>query len=53
MKIDSKMCCYCGGCVGVCPVDALTLNGTRLVVAEKCNDCGICIKFCPVGALRK
>ena len=51
IKINRERCMYCGGCVGVCPTNALTLNETMLVVSEACNDCGICIKFCPVGAL--
>ncbi|MFC2157093.1 geranylgeranyl reductase family protein [Acidobacteriota bacterium] len=45
-------CCYCGGCVGVCPEDALLLVETELKVDEqKCTLCGYCISFCPVEAL--
>ncbi|ODS39017.1 ferredoxin [Candidatus Altiarchaeales archaeon WOR_SM1_SCG] len=51
LKINHDKCCYCGGCVGVCPQDALELKETLLVVDEKCNECGICAKFCPVGAI--
>ncbi len=52
MKINRDKCCYCGGCVGVCPQNALELRETILVVDDnKCNKCGICVKFCPVGAL--
>ncbi len=51
IKINRDRCMYCGGCVGVCPANALTLNETMLTVSEACNDCGICVKFCPVGAL--
>ena len=50
--VDRDRCGYCGGCVSVCPVDALTLAETRLVVGESCIDCGDCIVTCPVGALR-
>ncbi len=50
--VDSTRCCYCGGCVSVCPVDALTLAETRLQVNASCIDCGECVHACPVGALQ-
>jgi digeranylgeranylglycerophospholipid reductase len=49
--VDPIRCCYCGGCVSVCPSDALTLAETRLLVNENCTDCENCIFACPVGAL--
>ncbi len=49
--VDSTRCCYCGGCVSVCPVDALTLAETRLVVNDTCTECENCVFACPVGAL--
>jgi digeranylgeranylglycerophospholipid reductase len=52
ITIDRSRCAYCGGCVSVCPVGALTLAETRLVVSEDCIDCGDCIPSCPVGALQ-
>ncbi len=52
IEVDKSRCCYCGGCVGVCPQDALELKETILFVDnDKCIGCGICIKFCPVDAL--
>ena len=52
VRIDHHRCAYCGGCVSVCPVEALTLAETRLVVNDDCIDCGDCVAACPVGALR-
>jgi ferredoxin len=50
--VNRGRCCYCGGCVGICPKDALELRETILFVNnDKCIECGICIKFCPVDAL--
>jgi digeranylgeranylglycerophospholipid reductase len=49
--VDAHCCAYCGGCVSVCPVEALTLEEARLVVDETCIDCEDCITACPVGAL--
>lgn len=50
--IDHARCAYCGGCVSICPVEALSLAETRLEVTEDCIDCGDCTAACPVGALR-
>ena len=52
IHIDHYRCTYCGGCVNVCPVEALTLAETRLVVNADCLGCGDCATACPVGALR-
>jgi len=49
--IDSHRCAYCGGCVSVCPVEALSLAETRLEASEACIECGDCVPACPVGAL--
>jgi len=52
VKNNSDKCLYCGACVGVCPVQALALKDTRIVVDEKkCISCGACVKICPVGAM--
>jgi digeranylgeranylglycerophospholipid reductase len=51
VSLEAGRCCYCGGCVSVCPVEALALAETRLQVAEACIDCGACVAACPVGAL--
>jgi len=54
MELDRDKCCYCGGCVGICPENALELRETALCIdAERCKNCGLCAKFCPVGALTK
>lgn len=54
MKVNRSKCLYCGGCVGVCPVNALELKETMLTVDEDvCTKCGLCVKFCPVGAIRR
>ncbi len=51
INIDSHRCAYCGGCVSVCPVEALSLAETRLEVSDACIECGDCVPACPVGAL--
>jgi len=50
--LDPERCAYCGGCVSVCPTEALTLAETRLQVDDlACSECGNCVVACPMGAL--
>jgi digeranylgeranylglycerophospholipid reductase len=51
VTLDATRCAYCGGCVSVCPVQAIVLAETRLTINEECVDCGECVPACPVGAL--
>ena len=51
ITVDAARCCYCGGCVSVCPVDAIHLAETRLLIGEACIHCGLCLSVCPMGAL--
>ncbi|MBN1159958.1 MAG: 4Fe-4S binding protein [Candidatus Diapherotrites archaeon] len=51
-QCNTDKCIYCGACVGVCPVGALTLDETRIVIdKKKCIGCGACAKICPAGAM--
>ncbi len=52
IKVKVDRCGYCGACVGVCPVGAIELAETRLLINEACFDCGLCLAACPVGALK-
>jgi digeranylgeranylglycerophospholipid reductase len=52
VTVEPERCAYCGGCVSICPVEALTLAETRLLVSEACIECGDCVEACPMGALR-
>ncbi|HHO57403.1 MAG TPA: 4Fe-4S dicluster domain-containing protein [Thermoplasmatales archaeon] len=53
IRVDRERCLYCGGCVGICPVNAITLYETRIEISDACINCGLCVKFCPVGALEE
>jgi len=51
-KVDNTKCLACGGCISVCPQDAIVWSGNKaLVTPEKCISCAICIRTCPVGAI--
>lgn len=52
IRTDGK-CLRCGGCISICPADALSMRENGIVCSEKCTDCRICIKFCPVGAIKE
>lgn len=52
VAVDHGRCISCAGCVGVCPVDTITLRELHLTIEQDpCISCGLCIQFCPVGAL--
>lgn len=54
IDIDRNVCDACGTCVGVCPVDAMTLMGRDLLIDnDRCIMCRSCIGVCPVGALKE
>jgi len=51
-KVDKEKCLACGGCISVCPQDALSMEGMKATVDDnKCISCAICIRTCPVGAI--
>jgi len=51
-KVDGEKCLTCGGCISVCPQDAISMCGGRaFVMVDKCISCAICIQTCPVGAI--
>ena len=53
ISTNREKCLRCGGCVGVCPVSALSLGEHGIECSEKCINCGACIQFCPMGAIKK
>ena len=45
---EKKLCCGCGLCVSVCPVDAISYSkGTFEIDDDVCIDCGLCYACCP------
>ncbi|MCK5706826.1 MAG: 4Fe-4S binding protein [Candidatus Aureabacteria bacterium] len=49
--VDSSKCTGCGACVGVCPVEAITIENGKAVINDLCIDCGACVGACPVEAI--
>ncbi|MFH1432626.1 MAG: 4Fe-4S binding protein [archaeon] len=53
LNVNKSRCLSCGGCVSICPKDALTLKDMMIIVDKnQCTECATCTIFCPVGALR-
>lgn len=45
---DSHLCCGCGLCVSICPVNAISLSDDVFSVDEDaCFNCGLCFSCCP------
>lgn len=44
-------CIKCGGCIPVCPTEAISIqNGQVVIDPKKCISCGSCNAVCPVSA---
>jgi len=54
IMIDPILCDVCGTCVGVCPADAVIIEGDRVRIDHgRCVSCLACLVICPVGAPRE
>jgi coenzyme F420 hydrogenase subunit beta len=45
---DSGVCCQCGWCSSICPVNAIVVSADNLEIDENlCIKCGLCYSVCP------
>lgn len=45
---DAGVCCHCGWCSSICPVDAIKVSADNLELdGDKCMKCGLCFSICP------
>lgn len=53
VEVNKDLCIGCGACVGVCPVEALSLDeeGKAESNPDVCIDCGACMGTCPMEAI--
>jgi ferredoxin len=50
--VDRDTCIGCEACVGVCPVEAISMaEGKAQVDPDTCIECGACVSTCPVSAI--
>ncbi|MCW4018736.1 MAG: 4Fe-4S binding protein [Candidatus Bathyarchaeota archaeon] len=56
IEVDMDKCISCGGCVALCPVEAITVAEDSSIVfdKEKCvgSTCSACVDACPVRAIK-
>lgn len=51
--LESHCRADCGGCISVCPKNAISLRDGKAVIDRTlCDDCGLCTESCWFGALR-
>lgn len=51
MQVENALCADCGGCVGSCHVDCITILDRTLTIGAQCDECNVCVLICPTGAL--
>lgn len=52
MKVDRETCVGCGACVGMCPVNAISIVDDKASIdPDVCISCGSCMGACPVNAI--
>ncbi|NHJ26216.1 MAG: 4Fe-4S dicluster domain-containing protein [Candidatus Lokiarchaeota archaeon] len=53
--IDDELCVDCGGCISLCPTDALHFNDQYQLEFdyEKCIGCLLCLDSCPRYAIEE
>ena len=45
---ESGVCCNCGWCSSICPINAINVNADDLEIDKnKCIKCGLCFSVCP------
>ncbi len=49
--VDEEECTGCGLCCEVCPVGAISVNGSAKIDISKCTACLACVRQCPQGAI--
>ncbi|MHA1268587.1 MAG: Coenzyme F420 hydrogenase/dehydrogenase, beta subunit C-terminal domain [Candidatus Helarchaeota archaeon] len=46
--VENNLCCLCGACKAICPVEAIEIIDDKAVIDEsKCIHCGLCNYHCP------
>jgi len=52
--VDKDECTGCETCVGVCPVEAISMvDDVAQINQDECTECLTCVDECPVGAIKE
>lgn len=49
--VDTARCAGCGACAAICPMGAITVDGTASIETSRCAGCGLCVDECPQDAI--
>ncbi|WP_128694608.1 indolepyruvate ferredoxin oxidoreductase subunit alpha [Methanoculleus taiwanensis] len=50
--VDVEKCTGCETCVGICPAEAIRMEGDKAVIdIDLCVDCESCVDECPAEAI--
>ena len=53
-KIIPEKCDLCGGCIAVCPADAIRITEfSAMILKDLCTGCKKCFILCPVSAIEE
>jgi len=54
LDIDHSKCDQCQACVNECPVDAIELSDSKIILArsEDCMACCLCETICPQSCIQ-
>lgn len=47
LRVASGRDDVCSSCLDACPVDAITIHGQSVILADSCRKCGLCAAVCP------
>ncbi|MDX1797852.1 MAG: Coenzyme F420 hydrogenase/dehydrogenase, beta subunit C-terminal domain, partial [Candidatus Lokiarchaeia archaeon] len=48
LVFETEVCCQCGWCSSICPVNAITVTADTLEIDDEiCMKCGLCYSVCP------
>ena len=54
MVVNKDVCVSCQTCVGICPVQAISMvDGVAYIDKDICISCGACKDACPVNAIEE
>ena len=51
LRVSAKSDAACSKCFDVCPVDAISIQGSTVSILDSCRKCGLCTMVCPTETM--